>query len=271
MRLRRNPQFLAGAVIVTGFALMALLAPALAPHSYKDQDLMHSLLPPAWMAGGMRQYLLGTDLLGRDLLSRLIYGSRVSMAVGFFAVLLAGSLGTLLGMAAGFFGGRIDRVIGWLVDVQLSFPPVFLAIALMAVIGKNLWNLILVLGLVTWVSYARVARAEALSVREREFVQAGRALGAGSLRLLLRHVLPNLLPPLAVIATVNMSAMILAEAALSFLGLGVQPPTPAWGSMVAEGREVLTSAWWVTAFPGTAIALLVMGANLLGEGLRPRR
>lgn len=266
--MRGKPQFVAGAVIVAGFVAVAALAPVISPHSYSAQDLINSLLPPRWLPGGQAAHLLGTDLLGRDLLSRLIYGSRVSIAVGFFAVLLGGTLGTLLGVLAGYFGGWWDRAINWLIDVQLSFPPVFLAIALMAVVGRNLWHMILVLGLVTWVQYARVARAQTLSVREREYVLAGRALGGGSPRILLRHVLPNILPPLAVIATVSMSSMVLAEAALSFLGLGVQPPTPAWGSMVAEGREVVGMAWWITVFPGGAIALLVIGANLLGEGLR---
>lgn len=271
MKPSKNPQFLAGCLIVGAVLLMALFADFIAPYPVNKQDLVNSLLPPAWMDGGVPQHFLGTDQLGRDVLSRLIYGSRVSISVGIFAVLLAGSIGILLGMAAGYFGGWIDRIISRLNDIQLSFPPIFLAIAIMAAVGQTLLNMIVVLGLVTWVSYARVARAATMQMKEREFVEGARALGARDLRILTRHVLPNILPPLAVIATVNMSSMILAEAALSFLGMGVKPPMTAWGSMITQGREVLSVAWWNAVFPGVAIALLVIGANLMGEGLRRRR
>lgn len=271
MRLSKNPQFLVGCFIVGAVLLMAIFADQIAPHPINKQNLVNGLLPPSWMEGGVPEHLLGTDQLGRDLLSRLIYGSRVSIAVGLFAVLLAGSIGILLGMVAGYYGGWIDRIISRLIDIQLSFPPIFLAIAIMAAVGQTLLNMILVLGLVTWVSYARVARASTLQMKEREFVEGAFALGAHDLRILTRHVLPNILQPLAVIATVNMSSMILAEAALSFLGLGVKPPMTAWGSMITQGREVLSVAWWNAVFPGVAIALLVTGANLMGEGLRRRR
>jgi peptide/nickel transport system permease protein len=223
------------------------------------------------MRGGEFSYPLGTDRLGRDLLARLMVGARVSMTVAALSVLLGGGLGTMLGMAAGFFGRRVDRVVSRLIDIQLSFPPVFLAIAIMAALGQSLLKLILVLAFVSWVQYARIARANTLAVREREFVLAARALGAAEARIALRHVLPSIMPPLLVVGAVNMSSVILAEAALSFLGLGVQPPTPAWGSMVSEGRAVQSLAWWNTVFPGLAIATLVVGANLLGDGLQRER
>jgi len=269
-RQRRPLQFHVGMAIVVGVVLIAVFAPYLTHHGYADQDLIKSLQPPAWRSGDW-SYPLGADRLGRDVLSRLMYGARVSMAVAVLSVLLGGGLGTALGLIGGYFGGWPDRVIGRLIDIQLSFPPVFIAIAIMAALGQSLPKLVLVLAFVTWVQYARIARANALSVREREFVQAARALGAAEVRIVLRHVLPSILPPLLVVGAVNMSNVILAEAALSYLGLGVQPPTPAWGSMVSEGRSVQSIAWWNTVFPGTAIALLVIGANLLSDGLQRER
>ncbi len=268
---RRPAQFYAGAVVLGIVAAAALLAPWIAPHGYAEQDLLRSLQPPGWLSGGDWAYPLGTDRLGRDLMSRLIFGGRVSMAVAVLSVSLGGSLGTTLGLAAGYFGGWVDRAVSRLIDIQLSFPAVFLAIAIMAALGQSLFNLVVVLGFVSWVQYARVARGGTLSAREREFVYAARALGADERRVLLRHVLPTILPPLLVVAAVNMSSVVLAEAALSFLGLGVQPPTPAWGSMVSEGRTAQSIAWWGTVFPGLAIALLVIGANLLGDGLQRER
>jgi peptide/nickel transport system permease protein len=268
MRLRQPAQFWVGTAIFLAIVLMAIFARPLSPHDYAAQNLTKALLPPFWLEGSDPAYLLGTDRLGRDLLSRLIYGARISAAVGVFSVLLGGALGIVAGLIAGYYGGWVDSVVGRLIDIQLSFPPVFLAIAIMAAVGQNLVNLILVLGLVTWVQYARVSRGSTLSLRSREFVQAAQAVGARNGRILLRHLLPSVLPPLAVIATVNMSSMILAEAALSFLGLGVQPPTPAWGSMVSEARAIMSIAWWNAVFPGLAIALFVIGANLMGEGLR---
>jgi peptide/nickel transport system permease protein len=199
-----------------------------------------------------------------------MYGARVSVAVGLFSVLLGGAIGTIAGLVAGYYGSWVDRIVSRLIDIQLSFPPVFIAIAIIAAVGQNLTNLILVLAFVSWVQYARVSRGATLAVRSQEFVLAARATGVKTGRLLLRHLFPSILPPLAVIAAVNMSSMILAEAALSFLGLGVQPPTPAWGSMVSEARAIMSIAWWNAVFPGVAIAIFVIGANLMGEGLRQR-
>jgi peptide/nickel transport system permease protein len=260
-----------GAVIVSLVVLTAVAAPLLAPHDYAEQQLSKALAPPFWEKGAEATYPLGTDHLGRDMLSRIIFGTRTSLLVGAGGVLIAGTIGIALGLVAGYYGRRVDDLIMRLVDVQLSFPPIFLVIAIMAVIGQSLGNVVLVLGVVTWVQYARVVRASTLSVKQREFVEAARSLGAGGPRIIVRHVLPNILPPILVIATVNVSTLILAEAALSFLGLGVQPPTPAWGTMLSEGREVYRIAWWNAVFPGLAILVTVLGVNLLGDGLEERR
>jgi peptide/nickel transport system permease protein len=263
----RNPALLAGAAIVGVVVLLAIFAPWLAPHDYRDQQLPKVLLPPFWQARADPSYPLGTDHLGRDILSRILYGARTSLLVGLGGVLIAGSLGISLGLIAGYFGRTVDDAIMRLVDIQLSFPPIFLVIAIMAMIGQSLLNVVLVLGLVTWVQYARVVRGVTLSVKEKEFVEGARACGAGHPRILVRHILPNILPAVVVIGAVNISTLILAEAALSFLGLGVQPPTPAWGTMLAEGREVFRIAWWTAVFPGLAILITVLGVNLLGDGL----
>jgi peptide/nickel transport system permease protein len=268
---QRPLQFWVGLAIVLLIVVVAIFADRLSPHDYAKQELTKAMMPPAWMEGGDAAYLLGTDRLGRDLLSRLMMGARVSTAVGVFSVLLGGAMGVSLGLIAGYFGGWVDRTLTRLMDIQLSFPPVFLAIAIIASAGQSLTNLIVVLGFVSWVQYARVSRGATLSLRNQEFVLAARAIGAGTGRVLLRHLLPSVLPPLAVIATVNMSAMILNEAALSFLGLGVQPPTPAWGSMVSEARAIMGVAWWNAVFPGVAIALFVIGGNLMGDGLSRRK
>ncbi len=266
----RGAAFGFGLAIVVLVVLLALFAPLLAPHDYRDQQLPKVLMPPFWQARADPAYPLGTDHLGRDILSRILFGARTSLLVGGGGVLIAGSIGVSLGLVAGYFGRTTDDVIMRLVDIQLSFPPIFLVIAIMAVIGQSLLNVVLVLGLVTWVQYARVVRGSTLSVKEQDYVEGARACGAGSTRILLRHILPNILPSVVVIATVNVSTLILAEAALSFLGLGVQPPTPAWGTMLAEGREVFRIAWWTAVFPGLAILVTVLGINLLGDGLEVR-
>ena len=249
-------------VILTG-----LFAPLVAPHDYVKQSLRRSLSPPCWYDNGDTAYVLGTDQLGRDLLSRIIWGARTSLMVGVGAVLVGGSIGTVAGLASGYFGGRVEDAIMAIVDIQLSFPPVFLAIAMMAIMGKGTLNVAAVLGVVTWVQYARLVRGTTLAVKENEYVDAARALGASSYRIIRRHILPNILSPLIVISTVNVAAMILVEAGLSYLGVGVQPPTPAWGSMLGEGKEVFRVAWWNAVFPGLAIVFTVLGVNLLGDGL----
>jgi peptide/nickel transport system permease protein len=268
---RLPPTVLIGAVMTAVVVATAIFAPLLAPHGYDDQDLSRSLLPPFWLPGGNPAFPLGTDFLGRDLLSRLVYGARTSLAVGSLAVLLAGAVGVTLGLAAGYFGRVVDSVTMRLVDLQLALPPIVLAIAILTVVQPDLLTIALVLGLLGWVQYARVMRAQTLSLREREFVLAARVLGADSPRILRRHVLPNALGPILVIAAVNVSAMILAEASLSFLGVGVRPPTPAWGSMLAESRDVFNMAWWTAVFPGVAIVWTVFAINLLGDAWQNRR
>ncbi|MDQ3811959.1 MAG: ABC transporter permease [Chloroflexota bacterium] len=243
--------------------MTAIFAPAIAPFDANEQDISRRLLGP--LSGA---HLLGTDHLGRDILSRIIFGTRVALIVSLLAVGLSGVIGVAFGLVSGYFGGWTDDLVSWLVSVQLSFPFILLAIAVVAVLGGGLRNLIVVLALTGWVVYARVVRAEALSLRELDYVHAARALGAGPPRILLQHVLPNALTPVVVIATFEMARMIVSEAALSFLGLGVEPALASWGAMLADGRTYLSSAWWVATFPGLAIAFTVLGANLLGDWLR---
>ena len=264
----RNLIFLLGALITSLLVLAALFAPFLSPQDYAKQDLQNVLKSPVWVGGGSLRHPLGTDHLGRDLLSRILFGARVSLFVGVGSVLIAGTIGLFLGLVAGYFGGWVDSIIMRIADIQLSFPPIFLAIAAMAVIRQSLLNLVLVLGGISWVQFGRVARGATLSVKEREFVEAARSLGTSSPKILLRHILPNILSPVIVIATVYVSSLILAESALSFLGLGVQPPTPSWGSMLSEGRTYFKIAWWYATFPGLSILFAALGINLLGDGLR---
>ena len=270
-RVRRlPPMVLVGVCLTSAVVATAIFAPLLAPHPYDDQDLSRALLPPFWLPGANPAYPLGTDFLGRDLLSRLVYGARTSLAVGGLAVVLAGAVGITLGLMSGYFGRVVDSVTMRLVDLQLALPPIVLAIAILTVVQPNLLTIAVVLGLLGWVQYARVMRGQTLSLREREFVLAARVVGAGSPRILRKHIFPNAVGPILVIATVNVSTMILAEASLSFLGIGVRPPTPAWGSMLSESRDVFHLAWWTAVFPGLAIVLTVFGINLLGDAWQNR-
>ncbi|MBI2845165.1 MAG: ABC transporter permease [Chloroflexi bacterium] len=264
-----------GGTIVLGVALMAIFAPLLSPGDPNLQTLPDRLKPPSWMAEGRPDHFLGTDSLGRDILSRIIHGSRISLVVGVAAVLFSGSIGVPLGLLAGYFGGMVDAILARIADVQQAIPFLILAIAVVAVIGSSLANLILVLAITTWVLYFRVVRGETLSLREEEYIWAARAVGCDNWRIIWRHIFPNLLPSVIVIATLLVANMILFEAALSFLGLGLPPPTPTWGRMVSEGRDYLASAWWIPFFPGLAILITVLGINLLGDWVRdvldPRR
>ncbi len=255
-----------GLVILVAAVAAALLAPWLAPYSFDQGELLQRLQPPGRTESGL--HLLGTDQLGRDILSRLIYGSRVSLLVGSVSVVLGGLVGLLLGLVAGYFGHGVDAVVMRVVDVQMAFPYVLLALAMVALLGPSLLNLVLVFTVTEWFVYARVVRATTLSLRQGEFALAAQALGGSHLRILGRHILPNVVSPLTVIASFEMAKIISTEAALSFLGLGVPPPTPSWGSMLADGREYLQDAWWVAIFAGMALMLTVLAINFLGDAAR---
>jgi peptide/nickel transport system permease protein len=270
MSKRFSPLVVCSGLILLGLVVTAVFAPQVAPHNPTRERLIDRLLPPAWDEDGDWQYILGTDHLGRDLLSRIIYGSRVSLVVGFTAVIIGGALGTALGVIAGFFGGPSDEIIMALADMQLAFPTILLAIAIIAVLGPSFSNLVLVIGISGWVTYARVARGQVLSLREKEFVEAIRAQGGSRLRIIWRHILPNTLAPLIVVATLDLARTIILESTLSFLALGVQPPTPSWGGMLSDGREYLLSAWWIATFPGVALMLTALSFNRLGDWLRDR-
>jgi peptide/nickel transport system permease protein len=265
---RRTPTAVAAAVVLSLVCLAAVAAPWLAPHDPREQILERRLLPPAWIDGGTWAFALGADHLGRDILSRLIYGCRVSLLVGVTAVLISGLLGVTLGLVAGYAGGRLDALIMRMVDVQLAFPFILLAIAVVAVLGPGLRNVIIVLGVAGWMVYARVVRGQALALKEKEFVAAARALGAPTSTIIVRHLLPNVLTPAIIVATFAVATTIITEASLSFLGLGVEPTTPTWGSMLSDGRAYIGRAWWLTTFPGLAILLTVLSINVLGDSLR---
>lgn len=267
-RLVRRRTALFGLVVIVAVALAALLAPVLTPFDPVAQDVTERLRPPGAAAPDGRTHWLGTDHLGRDILARILFGTRIALVVGLAAVAIAGTLGLAIGLVSGYFGGRVDDVFMRLADVQLAFPFILLALAVIGVLGPSLRNIIVVVGVSGWVVYARIVRGEVLSLREREFIQAARAVGSPTSRLLLRHLVPNAFAPWLVIATLDMARVIIVESALSFLGLGVPPPTPTWGGMLADGRVYLSTAWWLATFPGLAILLTVLGINLLGDGLR---
>ena len=265
--LWKDKSALFGVLILLAVVFCAVLAPILSPANPHEQLLSRSLKPPMW-SDGERLFILGTDHLGRDFLSRLIYGTRVSLIVGFFAVFLTGSVGLLVGLVAGYFGGKIDFALMRLVDLVLSFPFILLALATIAIVGPSLTVLILVMSMRIWVIYARVVRGEVLSLREQEFIQAARSIGSSHFRIIFRHILPNVLAPVIIIASLYLGRMIIIEAGLSFLGLGVPPPTPTWGGLLSDGKVHLYTAWWVVTFPGLAITITVLGSNLVGDWLR---
>src|SRR5574341_1406236 len=253
-----------GIIILASLLGLAALAPLIAPHSPSEQNLGQDLLPSSG------EHLLGTDKLGRDILSRILYGARVSALVGTSTVAVSVLIGIMVGSLSGYFGGWVDQLLMRVVDILMAFPGILLAIAFTAVLGPGLDHVILALGLIGWTGYARLVRAEILAIREREFIQAARALGGSPGRVIFMHMLPNLLPPLLIQATFGVAAAIIAEGSLSFLGLGAQPPTPSWGSMLNEGRQFLLVAPHLTTCPGLAIMLTVLGLNLVGDGLRDR-
>ena len=265
IRACSTPKLMAGGVIVLILITVGLSAPLIAPYDPNAQNLARTLRPPDWLFGSN---MLGTDAVGRDILSRLFYGARVSLVIAVLVVIISGLVGVVLGAISGYFAGTTDFLIQKLVEVVWAFPPLLLAIAIMAFLGQGLENLILALVSQRWIAYCRVSRGQALSLRAREFVDAARLLGANHMRIITRHIMPNLFPSAVVIGTFSMASAIIAEAALSFLGLGVPPEIPTWGSMLADGRTYISTSWWLALFPGLCIFFTVLGINLLGDGLR---
>jgi len=268
-RFARNKMALAGLLVIFGLFAVSLLAGVLAPEDPDRPNLRARLQPPG------PGHVLGTDALGRDVLSRLIWGSRVSLKVGLVSVGLATAIGLFFGALAGYYGGLIDGLVMRFCDLMLCFPAMFLILAVISLLEPSIWNVMIVIGLTSWMGVARLVRAEFISLKNRDFILAARALGASDLRLILRHLLPNALAPVLVSATLGVAGAILLESGLSFLGLGVQPPTATWGVMLADGKDYLSRAWWLSFYPGLAILVTVLSYNLLGEGLRdavdPRR
>lgn len=264
---RRNPQLLVGAVVLAAFVGVGAFAHLLAPYPYDAQDLGKALRPAIW-AGGTADHLLGTDEFGRDVLSRLLYGARVSLVVGLFSVVLSGLAGVSIGVIGGYLGGPLDGLAMRVADVQYAFPYILLAIVISAFWGPGLVSVIAALALAGWMTFARMARACTLSVKEQDYILAARALGAGHGRIMLRHVLPNITAPLLVFATFQVPSRILAEATLSFVGLGIQPPVPSWGNMLAGNRGYLITQPWLVILPGLALSVVALGVNQLGDGLR---
>ena len=267
-KLIANPTAVAGAVILLFVIAVAVAAPYVAPHDPAHQSLIRRFTPPLWIHGGLSAYPLGTDQVGRDILSRIIYGARISLLVGIAAVAVSLTVGVTLGLVSGFFRGRVDAVIMTVVDVTLSFPQLLLALAFVAALGPSLLTIIVVLGLTGWERYARVVRAEVLALRETDFVEAARAIGASPARMALKHLLPNTFSSIIVISTLQVAQAILQEAALSFLGVGSGTAHPTWGQMIALGRDFVSVAWWLATFPGLAILLTVLAINLVGDRLR---
>jgi peptide/nickel transport system permease protein len=265
-RARRTPWIPIG--IIAAFVAAAVLAPLLSPADPYAQSLRHRFTPPVWEERGTWAHPLGTDRLGRDMVSRILYGARVSLAVGVLAVLLATAVGAAVGLVAGYYGGRVDAALMRITDATLSFPVILLALILAVTVGPSFVNVVVAIAVILWARYARVIRGEVLTLMELDFIAQARIAGAGAWRIITRHLAPNTLNTLVVLVTLQVGYVIIVEAALSFLGAGIPPPTPAWGSMIAEGRDFVTSAWWVSFLPGLAIMLVVLAFNLLGDWLR---
>ena len=263
-----NPSMIAGSIIIVLVGFIAIFAPLLVHTDPNLQELTKTSVSPAWLPGGSMDHVLGTDHLGRDMFARILFGSRIAAIVGLSVVLIGGSIGVTLGLLAGYAGGWIDDLIGRIVDVQLAFPFILLAVALVAVLGSSVTTVIAVLGITSWVQYVRVVRAETKALRQRDFIMAAHATGATHARIVFVHILPNIASVVIVLATFEVARAIILESALSFLGLGVPQAIPSWGAMLADGRQFLDTAWWIGTFPGLAIMLTVLGVNVFGDGLR---
>ncbi|MCX7912398.1 MAG: ABC transporter permease [Dehalococcoidales bacterium] len=279
VRLVRNLTLIIPATIMALMVICAIFADlswmgmpngGLAPHNPTKQVVKDRYLPPAFMEGGKSQYLLGTDKLGRDILSRVIHGARVSLSVSLLAIFITAAVGTVLGILSGYVGGRIDALLMRIVDMALSFPGLLLAMLLAVAIGPGFWTVVFALSVLGWAGYARMIRGEALRIRESDFVAQARVNGASPLRIMFRHIFPNVVNSLIVIMTLQVGMMILAESALSYLGIGITAPTPSWGSMVSDGRSELDRAWWISTFPGICIGLVVLSGNFLGDWIRDK-
>ncbi len=264
----RRPSALAGGILLIVILVTSIGFPLVMHTDPLAQNLRQRFTPPVWQTGGTWQHPLGTDNLGRDILSRLLYGSRVSLIVGFSAVLVAELMGIVLGLVSGYYGGRLDTVIMRLADIFMAYPFMLLTISVIAVLGPSIFNLILVLGLSDWVTYARTIRGSVLSIKRKEFVEASRAIGTAHPVIIMRHVLPNVISPLIILGTLRVANIIIWESGLSYLGMGAPPPMPTWGRMLAEGRVYITDAWWLVTLPGLAIMITILSINLLGDGLR---
>ncbi|HEX7103820.1 MAG TPA: ABC transporter permease [Nitrolancea sp.] len=267
-RLLRDSKAIAGGIILLILIAASVGAPLLTNYAPEKQDIRNKLQAPAWQAGGDSSHLLGTDQLGRDLLTRILYGGRVSLFIALVATLGASILGIAFGVLSGYFGSFTDTIIMRLVDVQMAFPSILLALAVMVMLGTGIRNLVIVLAITSWVFFSRVVRADVLTIRHRDYVEAGRAIGATHWRLIWYYIAPNLVGTITVVATLTVARTIISEASLSFLGLGIQPPTPSWGGMLADGRGYLSVAWWIGTFPGVALMATVIAVNLLGDALR---
>ncbi len=260
-----------GLIVIALWILIAIFANVLAPYGINDIDIAMRLKPPCWQEGGSMEHILGTDQMGRDVLTRLIYGSRISLVVGIVAGLVGLAIGVVLGLLAGYFGGWVDAVISRMIDVMLSFPFIFLAMLLVTVLGSSLVNVILVLGITGWVPYARTVRAQTLSIREKEFIRSANSLGCSDLRIIFRHILPSVIDSAIILGTMDVGTNILAEASLTFLGLGIPPEIATWGNMIATGKEYIWKAGWLTTIPGIALLLGCLSINFVGDWLRDVR
>lgn len=267
-RLLKSSTGLAGVIITLSVIFIAIFANVLTPYDPAEIDASNALIPPVWQDGGSFQHILGTDNLGRDVLSRVLIGSRVSLIVGVFSVILAGFIGMVIGLISGYYGGLIDNILMRIVDSFLSIPSILFVLVLLAVFEPSVVGLIIVIGITNWVMYARMARGEVLSIKERDFVKASKSIGTKDSTIILKHILPNAIPSFIVISALSVATTIILESSLSFLGLGIQPPDISWGSMLTDGRDYMTTHWWLSTFPGLAITITVLGIMFLGDWLR---